>query len=43
MFGIPQLISAPLNPISNIEHFRRSHTISVQFRADKIAKFLSGQ
>jgi len=25
MCGIPQLVSAPLNPIPTVEHFRRSH------------------
>ena len=25
MCGIPQLVSAPLNPIPTAEHFRRSH------------------
>ena len=25
MCAIPQLVSAPLNPIATVEHFRRSH------------------
>ena len=25
MYAIPQLVSAPLNPIPTVEHFRRSH------------------
>ena len=25
MCAIPQLVSAPLNPIPTVEHFRRSH------------------
>ena len=28
MCAIPQLVSAPLNPIPIVEHFRRSHPLS---------------
>ena len=33
MFAIPQLVSAPLNPIPIAEHFRRSHKMFNKFEA----------